>query len=324
MAGNFEFALAHVDGDYVISIGDDDAFASNAIERVNEIVTREPTGALTIERAQYDWPGMGQGRENQILFTLKSGYEQRQTSRYYPSVLNGWMSYYKIPIIYQGFISVPVLAEVKRRCGKVFLSQQLDLFSALLFGGLVDQYVHVNEPLVINGASSKSNGAQHFGQVNDVTELKKWEKENDIPLREGFEFARSIRFLLAESYLQGRDVFPELSKYPIDLINVLENAIAEVRSVDDDESERIVRRVAARYGVDLSGKCVRLHIKSMLLKVRKYGNWAQKFGSSLVVDCTPYEVNEIAGAVDLMEKTRRKPREAWRFGEQLVLAARRR
>lgn len=326
MARSFEFALSHIDSGYVVTLGDDDGLAVNAIVRANEILNTQPSQALTVERAQYDWPGMAPQRQNQISFSLRNGWEARQTRDFYLRVVNGWLSYYQIPLIYQCFFSYDVVAKVIERTGRIFRSQQLDIYSSILFGGIVPSYLHCWEPLIINGASPKSNGAQHFGAVKDETEKKKWDTENDLPLRAPFQFARSIRLLIAESYLQAIDAFPEIGEMPIDLAGVLTRALIEVHGNGNSADAVVVAEVAQKLGVQLRASGLGLQARVLARRADRYVKWLANLRRTLILDCGQNAVSDIAGAARLMHAALNSEtdEQGWSLRDQITLAARRR
>jgi len=301
MAENFEFALSQVKPGFVITIGDDDGLPAGAISKACQIAKDARVKSITTERAQYDWPGMSPKRENQILFSTRDGCELRETKKYYPKVLNGWKSYYQIPLLYHCYFSTEILDLIKAKSARLFNSQQIDIYSSMLLGGLVNTYAHSFDPLVINGSSVKSNGAQHFGQVKDTTEVKKWQVENNIPLRAPFVFAKSIRYLILESYLQAQEVLPELSSYRFDLKGIFLNALAELELSSNLSDKDVVISVAKRMGVSISEHDIQIIIRALLQKLNRYANRALHLLDTVVIDCAEHGVTDINGASQLMD-----------------------
>lgn len=300
MTASFEFAFSNVKAGYVISIGDDDGFPEGAIQKAARIA--DSTGALSIttEKAQYDWPGMAPNRANQILFSLRSGWERRQVSNFYPEVLNGRLSYYQIPLLYHCYVRTDLIDAIRARLGNLFHSQQLDIYSSMLLGGFVSDYVHSYEPLVINGASRKSNGAQHFGEVKDTSEIKKWQSETDIPLRYPFRFAKSHRYLILESFLQARDKLPTLNKYSPDLESIFLNALTDIDIAGNIEDAKIVRSVANQLGLHISQSRWPIFRRKLKVKSGRYWNRAIHLRDIIILDCEKYGASDIAGAARLM------------------------
>lgn len=300
MTASFEFAYSHVKPGYLISIGDDDGFPEGAIRMAARIAESTGATAITTERAQYDWPGVGVNRANQILFSLKTGWERRQVSTFYPRVLNGRLSYYQIPLLYHCYVKTDVIDAIRAKLGSLFHSQQLDIYSSMLLGGFVKDYVHSYEPLVINGASVKSNGAQHFGEVKDTSEIKKWKAETDIPLREPFRFAKSHRYLILESFLQARDTLPNLNIYKPDLESIFLNALTDIDIAGNQADAQIVRDVASQLGLSLPQTRWPILRRKLQVKVARYWHRVNRLRDTVILDCAIYGVKDIAGAARLM------------------------
>lgn len=300
MTASFEFAYSHVKPGYLISIGDDDGFPEGAIRKAASIAAATGTAAITTERAQYDWPGMAANRANQILFSLKSGWEHRRVSTFYPQVLNGRLSYYQIPLLYHCYVTTDLIDTIRRNLGSLFHSQQLDIYSSMLLGGFVAEYVHSHEPLVINGASVKSNGAQHFGEVKDTSEVEKWKLETDIPLRKPFRFAKSHRYLILESFLRARDVLPTLSIYIPNLEGIFLNTLTDIDIAGNHADAEIVRDVANQMGVSLPQARWPIYRRKLQVKAARYWNRAIHLRDTIILDCAKYGANDIAGAARLM------------------------
>ncbi len=300
MTASFEFAFSHVKPGYLISIGDDDGIPAGAIRAAAQIARETGAAAITTERAQYDWPGMPANRANQILFSLRTGWERRQTQDFYSHVLNGWLSYYQIPLLYHCYVTTRLIDSIRARLGSLFHSQQLDIYSSMLLGGFVPDYVHSFVPLVINGASTKSNGAQHFGAVTDASEIKKWKVETDIPLRVPFRFARSHRYLILESFLQARDLLRELDAFTPDFVRIFLNAVTDAEMSGNPVDGEIVRDVARLMGYPLTRARWPILRRKLQIKAARYYNRATHLLDTVVLDCGKFRVNDIAGAARLM------------------------
>lgn len=300
MTASFEFAFSQVKPGYLISIGDDDGIPAGAIRRAAEIVKETGAAAITTDRAQYDWPGMPANRQNQILFSTRKGWKKRNTEDYYPAVLNKRLSYYEIPLLYHCYIATDVLHAVRARLGGLFHSQQLDIYSAMLMGGFVQKYVHSFEPLVINGASTKSNGAQHFGEVKDDSEIKKWNSETDIPLRKPFRFARSHRYMTLEAFLQARDLLPELDLYKPDIEEIFTASLADMELEGNQSDNAIVREVALSLGYELTSARWPIVRRKLAFRLARCFRRLTRLHNTVVLDCAKYGMSDIQGAARLM------------------------
>lgn len=302
MADSFEYALKHSRPSIALTIGDDDGLSYGCIKRVDEIIRETGTKILTTEKAQYDWPGMSKNRSNQIQFSLNKGYERRKVDEYYLEVLNGWRSYYEIPLIYHCFFDTEYLNLFRKKNGRVFNSQQIDIFSAMQFAAFEIDYVHSFEPLIINGASPKSNGAQHFGHVVDQSEVKKWESENNIPLLKPFKFCKSIRYLILESYLQALEQTPCLSRFKPNIKQILKNSLVELWLSNSYKQSDAITEVAEYYLGTFNYSKLGIIKDAMMLKAKRSLKRLLKLRSAVVIDCRVEGVFDIYGAMDLMHR----------------------
>ena len=306
MARHFEFALAQVEDGYVISIGDDDGLAVNSIASANEIVVSENAMAITSERAQYDWDGMNNNRDNQLMFSLNTGIERRNTRKYLNRVLNGGLAYQEIPIAYHGFVAASELSKLRATQGKVFLSNQLDMYSALALAHVVPEYIHSRAPMVINGTSSRSNGASHFGLTTNKTEKVNWEKENDLPPLPPFEFLPSIKLLLAEAYMQLKQSNTAEPIVVFNLRKMLVESYAEQLNLSHPDVAEKIARIASHWGITLTRYAAEVTVCRGGLMWRRLRHLSLKAltRKSGLIDCGKFGVNDIAAAAQLMEYLR--------------------
>jgi glycosyltransferase involved in cell wall biosynthesis len=302
MARHFEFALAHVCDGYVISIGDDDGLAVDAIRSANEIVESEGTLAITSSRAQYDWEGMQNNRDNQLIFPLKTGIERRSSSKYLDRVLNGNLAYQEIPIAYHGFIAASELEKLRRAQGRLFLSNQLDMFSALALAHLIPEYVHSWSPLVINGTSNRSNGASHFGQTKNTTEKIYWDKENDLQPLPPFEFIPSIKVLLAEAYMQLQKSNTVQPIVTFRLSGMLTQAYAEQLNLAQPLVAEKIASIAAHWRISLTRSSPTVTFQRIALLLARLYRLCQLsvWKTSGLVDCKKFGIHDVAEAAQLM------------------------
>jgi hypothetical protein len=302
MARHFEFALAHVEDGYVISIGDDDGLAVDAIKVANEIVESERPLAITSTRAQYDWDGMQNNRDNQLIFPLSNGIERRETKKYLNKVLNGNLPYQEIPIAYHGFVAASKLSRLRETQGRVFLSNQLDMYSALALAHLVPEYVHSRTPLIINGTSSRSNGASHFGLTKNTTEKANWDKENDLQPLPPFEFLPSIKVLLAEAYMQLERSGTIEPMIDFQLKKMLTQAYAEQLNMSHRPIAEKIANIASHWDISLTEMSPGVMVQRVELIARRLYQLCRMsiFSISGLIDCKKFGVSDIAGAAQLM------------------------
>lgn len=217
MRQNFERGFGVARGEIIGFIGDDDGVLPGACAAVIEHLASSDVGAVVGARAHYFWPDLHGPRENVGLLPRGSGSERLNSVRELRSVLRH-ADYYRVPCIYHGFVKRSVVDRVReRQAGIFFLSNNVDIFSAVALSMEDIGYVFSHEPLVINGASSRSNGAAHF-QRDAAGEKVMWGKEDDLGFLPGFEGSISMASFIIESglrYIEARtgmtldDVFGE-------------------------------------------------------------------------------------------------------------------
>lgn len=302
MAAHFEFALSHVVDGYVTSIGDDDALALDAVATANDLLGSKNERALTSVYAQYDWPGMSNGRDNQLLFQTGTGVECRATKRFLDGVLNGSVSYREIPIAYGGFVKASELAALRARQGRIFLSNQLDMYSAISLSHQIPTYLHSNRPLFINGTSTRSNGASHFCQTKDQTEKLQWEKENDLQMLAPFEVLPSIKLLLAEAYLQFKRSAPGCEVVNVDLGGMLRQAYCEQLNTGNVAVADKIANISGQLGYALHRNSLGVISTRSGLRTRRLLHYVRSltYKPSALIDCGKFGISDVAGAARLM------------------------
>jgi GT2 family glycosyltransferase len=197
MRDNFERGIEMSRGDILCFIGDDDGLLPRAVDQVLTLFSTLDVAAIAAARAHYFWPdlttarrGMGLIPRSRSRFLLNSKCELRRLLKH--------TDYYRLPCLYHGFVKREVIRNVSARQDRFFLSSQVDMFSAIAISMEDIPYAYCGEPLVINGASRRSNGAAHFGG-GDNQEKTLWKAEDDIGFLPGFEGSLTIGALLVES-----------------------------------------------------------------------------------------------------------------------------
>jgi glycosyltransferase involved in cell wall biosynthesis len=213
MGENWEFALGHVNKGWITVLGDDDALLPGTLCKVNEIINETGTKAIRSNGCQYRWPGFHGSLYGELSTLINNGYEIRDSRQMLQQVLDGLRNYNELPMLYNGgFMSLELVKQVKDVTKKFFLSMTPDVYSAIVFSLITDNYIYSNEPLAINGASLHSGGTASFEknkQKRSYDPVEKfWNEKNnpfheDIPLLENGRPVRSIQVIVYEAYLQA-------------------------------------------------------------------------------------------------------------------------
>jgi len=214
MSHNWEFALDHVAEGWVTVLGDDDAILPGALRSVNEIIDETGTSAIRSNGCGYSWPSLLGAQYGSLVISLKKSYRRVRSKDALIEVLNGELHYNNLPVLYNGgFVDVSLIKKAKSVTGDFFLSMTPDVYSAMVFSLLTDEYIYSDEPFAINGASHHSGGTAGFEKVKrkrDYDPSEKFFSEDNIPfhpvlpLLDNGKPVRSIQAIIYEAYLQAK------------------------------------------------------------------------------------------------------------------------
>lgn len=179
MTENFNFALEHVRGKYVIYIGDDDGLMQGAISMLTEIIATHPAPVYCWECHGYTWPINGTPPRIVSLTPPTPPHKVDLRSRLEFSIRWGGLRDHLLPKAYHSAVQTSVLLEIKRRTGSAFHSQAPDLFTGYAIPVFAPYAVNTGTALTVAGYSAKANsgrsqvGTQHFqSYVNEFGEYK--------------------------------------------------------------------------------------------------------------------------------------------------------
>jgi hypothetical protein len=110
-----------------------------------------------------------------------------------------------------GFVSFSVLKQIKAKTGAFYSSCIPDLYSAIAVSSIIDRYIYLNEPLVVNGASRHSTGTSQFSIASKTVQSPanvfasegNIPMHGDVPLCADGSYPPSLQALAYESYLQS-------------------------------------------------------------------------------------------------------------------------
>jgi glycosyltransferase involved in cell wall biosynthesis len=294
MTGNFEFSLGKAPAGYVGFIGDDDGLMPRAIETVARMIEETSTDAIVSSSVFYGWPNypledwrnMALVRDLGTAVISKTAAEEVARLVSFTGLEHRYV--WGLPSVYRGFINSKVI-ERARVNGRYFNSVTPDAYSAFVNSFFLERYLYLETPLTIEGVSGKSNGAsQIYGK--DSKEEAQYLKENDIPFHDALVYAPSPPIILAEAYLQARELFPEhCAGHDFNIARVcaaalkylhpgpnhlrVTEAVAEIRrkhsSHASTSSQRFHRRIVERLS----------HVKDLL--------------HSMEVDCNKFHAHDV-------------------------------
>ena len=188
MTESFDFAVQNSTGEYIATLGDDDAVMFCFRSKVDDHFSKHPNSILTWYRGAYFWndtPNPGRliappwQDPEEILFSSK--LEQ---------IRHNSVSYNDLPNIYNSFIPRSCLNEVLNQNQLNFSRFSLYPFSECcapdIFSGLQNtyylsgSYFLTNTPIILSGISARSNGQSAQGSSFNTLEKDRFNSENAI------------------------------------------------------------------------------------------------------------------------------------------------
>ena len=213
MCDNWEFALTHVTGEYVIFIGDDDAIMPGGLRLLANQIAVAGVDAYTWQTSTYQWPI--DGRVAQFVHDAGVTHrppKQGDLRKEAISVLQrgGW-GYYRLPSVYHGAVATRALKAIAAASGRVFHSTTPDLFTALAIPAFVDKFVRLSSPVTLQGRSAKSNGGASVATNGDRVTNQFIQEYGDYKLHPSMLLLpKPVGSLIAESFILAKDLFPSV------------------------------------------------------------------------------------------------------------------
>lgn len=244
MRQNFEFALSHSDGDYVIFIGDDDGVLANGLATVRYLIDRYQADVITWRHITYIWPTQGPVPVEGVLKFRSKDFcgplLELNASRIFDEFCAGEKINYRDGAnIYHGCVSRQVIDKVKAHGGQYFQGQIPDVNTAMSNLTIAQRYMWIRNPVTIAGAGSKSNGTamnstnaasqKQKNIVNNFTSLALEdvvEAEIDLRVRSILAYTYANLDRVNRAYLEGERslehsvwrslILKDMQKFPVE------------------------------------------------------------------------------------------------------------
>ncbi len=229
MSANWEYAVSEARGEYVTVLGDDDGLMPHALRELHRLVREHGhPPAIQWNRGIYTWPTIAVPKEANLLhLPIARHYQWRQASDVIREVSGFRLGADFLPMIYNSIIHRDLIAEHRRRIGRVFPTIYPDIYSGFAFGWLARTYLSIEVPMNIAGLSGRSNGmatlrmpegqpiAIEFNELNHKFGYLPHPKVPDIPIEtvppmDSFEYARQFFFPDDNSFSYDRRSLAEL------------------------------------------------------------------------------------------------------------------
>lgn len=212
MCGNYEFALKHASGEYVVYIGDDDAVIPGALDRLltHLRACAQPTIHMWPLHI-YDWPVGGRPARVAYLAPARepSILDLKAKARFVIS-MGGWR-YGDLPSPYHSAIPKHILDSIRSCTGKVFHSTQPDVFTGMAIPAFADQAVNLGQTVTLNGRSAQSNGLG-FVQRNALANIERFIREyGDYQFHSAlYPEVPAAANMIPDAVLMACDLFPQV------------------------------------------------------------------------------------------------------------------
>ena len=166
MTDSWERALSFAKGEYVMVIGDDDGLLPHALRILQQLLTSLSLPIIRWSRVSYHWPNH--------LFPVKRNSLKIPTGNnayFIPGramikmVVEQEMPFQNLPMLYNSVVHRDLIAAIRQKCGRVFLSAVPDLASGYALAYESKRYLSIESPMSIGGTSGKSNGLATLGRV---------------------------------------------------------------------------------------------------------------------------------------------------------------
>ena len=246
MSENWDYAISHVNGDYVILIGDDDGLLLNSLSNVDKVIEATNKRVIRWEWILYYWPDFYwpeffiKNVAGKMYIPISNGLTELNSTEIIKKVANYELHYKSLPMLYNSAVHSSILKKIKEKNSVFFNSQAPDIYSGFVIAKSVKKYLSLNTPLSIAGLSKSSNGAaqlytnqnsnikEDFATLNDKAGLTWHTKVPPINV---------LPAIIADSYYHAKDtLFPDEADV-VDYTRLVKNCIQELTNISQVKDE---------------------------------------------------------------------------------------
>lgn len=245
MSLNWELAVSHTSGEYVIIIGDDDGLLFHALRDIDYLLDVLGVKVLRWERIYYEWPNVALADSrlavlaNKINIPLVRGSSLIKAHQVISKVANNLLDYQKLPMLYNSAIHRDLINLLREKTGRIFSASCPDLYSGFAFAYLAKNYASIGRPMSINGSSPKSNGlstvvlksknsiAEEFHKLNKTVNLDFHSKIPNIPV---------LPAIIADNFQKTKDnLFPNEVSLSINRKQLIKKCVMALNAETKEE-----------------------------------------------------------------------------------------
>ena len=179
MPQNFESGLVNAQGEYILTLGDDDLIIQNNLDEALTVASITNSDLIYWNRWYFYWSSF-QDKNIAGTFGISTGSKcfKVDTCALLTFSYYGFLSYQYLPSIYNSIIKRDFLVSYKSSLRGCYFPEyvlSVDVFSSLIFSSLNPSALYLESPVSISGISHRSNGMSVF---TDNEEYRKFISES--------------------------------------------------------------------------------------------------------------------------------------------------
>lgn len=251
MSENWDYAISHVRGDYVLLIGDDDGLVFNSLSLLDKIIDSTKENVIRWEWILYYWPDFFiKNVAGKVYIPINEGVTKLNSAEILKKVVNYKLHYKTLPMLYNSAVHKSVLKDIKTEKNVFFHSQAPDIYSGIVIAKSVEKYLSISTPLNIAGLSKASNGAAQLYTKEKSNVLEDFTNLNEKAGLSWHPKVPSINVLpavIADSYYHAKDnLFPN----EVDILdheNLIKNCFKELSNlslIQDNDLDKLKSKSA--------------------------------------------------------------------------------
>lgn len=296
MSKNWEFALSHCSGGWITILGDDDGLLPGSIREASEIMSEYKVMALRSEIGSYFWPQATGNNFGKLSFCPNgTKTEMRRTSEWLRRALLGYSPCSQLPMLYTGgFVHFDLVQKARAPSGQFYCSMIPDIYSAIAFSRVENNYLYTDRLLAVGGVSKFSNGASSNlpqSQNNkSSTPFDVFLNEPNIPFHkdapsmENGGHLRNNQVIMLESFLQSNHL-KKNKEFDLSIEEHISLIIKNSKPKFRDEALFLAEKLSINHGLKLKKTGIRR--EDIIRHFYKFLFRTHKRHSTVSIDGTP-------------------------------------
>jgi FkbM family methyltransferase len=256
MSSNWDFALSHARGEYVLVLGDDDGLLSHALRELDRLITRLRPQALRWTGVYYSWPTIDlPGQADYLRIPLGREVRTVEALPAIAAAVRFEACYSTLPMLYNSAIHRDLIARLRERAGRVFANHYPDVYSGFALGYLAGTYVSLDLPMTIAGTSGGSFGVAnlfHRGKSARDHEFRSLNAQERLPMHPWVPDLAIFPFVpVADSFLIARAaLFPAEERLQLDRRAFAAHCVHAIRADDEGGWREALARIRGTFADD--------------------------------------------------------------------------